>query len=69
MKNVTYSKDINWVWENITASIKILTKENVGLYEWKQHKPWLYDGRSQFLGQAKGAKNAVVTRSKPKRYR
>jgi hypothetical protein len=29
--------------------------ENLGLYEWKQHKPWLDDECSQFLDQRKQA--------------
>jgi len=56
LKNFTDSQDINWAWENIAENIKFLAKENLSLYEWKQHKPWLDDERSQFLGQTKGAK-------------
>jgi hypothetical protein len=36
-KNVSGSK----VWENAgVKNVTILTKENVGYYKWKQHKPW-----------------------------
>jgi hypothetical protein len=31
LKNFTDSKDINWAWENITETIKVLAKENLGV--------------------------------------
>jgi len=41
------------VWENIKENTKISAKDCLGLYEWKQHKPWLDDEFSQFLDQRK----------------
>ena len=30
----------DWAWENVKEDIKMSTKESLGLYELKQHKPW-----------------------------
>jgi len=38
LKNLSYSKDINRVWVNIKENIKISAKDNLDLYEMKQHK-------------------------------
>jgi len=40
LKNLSDDEDINKAWENIKESIKTSAKESLGLYEWKQHKPW-----------------------------
>jgi hypothetical protein len=50
------SKDINRVWENIKENIKILAKGSLGLYELKQHEPWLDEECLHFLDQRKQAK-------------
>jgi len=40
--NLYDSEDMNTVWENIKDNIKIVAKERLGLYEWKQAKmQWL----------------------------
>ena len=40
----------------IKENIKITAKQTLGLYGWKQHKPWFDEKCSQFLGQRKQAK-------------
>jgi hypothetical protein len=40
LENLNVSGDINTTWENIKENIKISAQENLGLHEWKQHKPW-----------------------------
>jgi len=40
LENLNDSKNINRAWENISENIKSSAKESLGLYEWKQHKPW-----------------------------
>jgi hypothetical protein len=42
--------------ETIRENIKISTKESLGYYEPKQHKPWLDEGCSELLDQRKHAK-------------
>jgi len=41
LENIGDSKDINRAWENIKEKIKISGKENLFLFELKQHKPWI----------------------------
>ena len=43
LDNLHDSEDIKCAWENIKENIKI------GLYEWKQHKPWFDEECLQFL--------------------
>ena len=50
-ENLNESKDINRTWD-----IKTSTKESLGLYELKQHKPWFDEVWSLFLDQRKQAK-------------
>jgi hypothetical protein len=40
LENLRDRKDINRALENILENIKISAKGSLGLYEWKQHKPW-----------------------------
>ena len=40
LENLNDNGDINWAWENIKVNIKTSAKESLGVYEWKQHKPW-----------------------------
>jgi hypothetical protein len=56
LENVSDSADMNGAWENIKENIKISAKETLGLYGQKEHKPWLDEECSQFLGQRKLAK-------------
>jgi hypothetical protein len=40
LENLNDSNDINRARENIKENIKTSSKETLGLYELKQHKPW-----------------------------
>ena len=40
LENLSDSKYMDRVWENIKGSIKTSVKKSLGLYELKQHKPW-----------------------------
>jgi hypothetical protein len=48
--------EINSAWETIRENIKISTKENLGYFESKTHKPWFDEGCSELLDQRKQAK-------------
>ena len=41
LENLNDSEDINGAWENIKENIKTSAKESLGLFELKQHNPWL----------------------------
>jgi hypothetical protein len=56
LENLSDSEDINRSWENIKENIKTSAKENLGLYELKQHKPLFDDECLQFLDETKQAK-------------
>jgi len=56
LENLSDSKDINRAWKNIKETIKISAKDSLGLYELKQHKPWLDEECFGFLVQRKQAK-------------
>jgi len=43
-------------WENIKENIKTSSKETLGLYELKQHEPWLGEECLRFLDRRKRAK-------------
>jgi hypothetical protein len=47
-------EDTNWAWENMKENIKISTKESLGLYELKQHKPWFDKGCLRFKNKETG---------------
>ena len=49
-------KDINRAWENIKENIKSSVKGSPGLYELKQHKPWVDKECLRFLDQKKQPK-------------
>ena len=53
LENLNDSKNINGVWENIKENIKTATKDSLGLYELKQHKPWFHEECLGFLDQRK----------------
>jgi hypothetical protein len=38
-ENSEYIVDLNRAWESITENINISAKQNLGYYEWMQHKP------------------------------
>jgi hypothetical protein len=48
--------EINSAWETIRENIKISSKESLGYFELKKHKPWLDEGCSKLLDQRKEAK-------------
>jgi hypothetical protein len=54
--NLDDSKDPHMAWENAKQNIKISARDSLGLYEWKQHKPWFDEEGSKFLDQRKQAK-------------
>jgi hypothetical protein len=56
LENLNDSEDINRDCKNITENIQILTKETLGLYEWKQHKLWFDEEHLGFSDQRKQAK-------------
>ena len=39
LENLSDSEDVNKAWEN-NECIKMSAEGNLGLYEWKHHKPW-----------------------------
>jgi hypothetical protein len=43
LENLHDSEDIYRAWENIKEKTKTLSKESRGLYELRQHKPWLHE--------------------------
>jgi hypothetical protein len=45
--------DINRAWETVREYIQISTKESIGYYELKTHKPWFDEGCSELLDQRK----------------
>ena len=56
LENLNDREDINRAWKNIKENIKISAKDSLGLYEWKQHKPWFDEECLRFLDQRKQAK-------------
>jgi hypothetical protein len=62
MENLGTEVDINTAWEAIRETIKISTKESLGYYELKKHKPWLDEGCSELLDQRKQARRKETTR-------
>jgi len=56
LENLSDSEDISRAWENIKENIRISAKENLGLYELKQHKPWFDEECLGFLDQMRYAK-------------
>jgi len=57
LESLSDGEDINnRAWESIKENIKTSAKENVGLHELKQHKPWFDDECLGFLENGKQAK-------------
>jgi len=54
LENISDSKDINSSWENIKENIRTSAKENLGLHELKQHKPWFDEECSGFRSKERG---------------
>jgi len=40
LENLDVDEDVNRAWEIIQEHTKTSAKENLGLHDWKQHKPW-----------------------------
>jgi hypothetical protein len=49
LESLNDREGINRAWENIKGNIKTSAKGIVGLYELKQHKPWLDEDCLRFL--------------------
>jgi hypothetical protein len=49
MENLNDREDISKDWENIQENVKSSAKENLGLYEMKQHKPRFDEEFLRFL--------------------
>jgi hypothetical protein len=49
LENLNDSKDINGTRESIKENIKSSAKENLDLYELKQHKSWIDEACSRFI--------------------
>jgi hypothetical protein len=47
---------MNIAWEAVRENIKISTKEILGYYELKKHKPWFDEGCSKLWHQRKQTK-------------
>jgi len=56
LEDLSDSEDINRAWENIKEKIKTSAKVSLGVYKWKQHKPWFDEERVNFLDRRKQAK-------------
>jgi 50S ribosomal subunit-associated GTPase HflX len=41
LENLNDSEVVNRAWENVKENIKTSAKESLGLYELRQHNPWL----------------------------
>ena len=55
LENLSDSEDVNKAWEN-NECIKMSAEGNLGLYEWKHHKPWFDEKCSWFLDQRQQVK-------------
>jgi len=56
LENLSDDEDVDRTWENIKVNIKTLAKENLGLHELKQIKPWFEEECLGVLDQRKWAK-------------
>jgi len=56
LENLNNDEDINRTWENIKENIQTSAKDNLGLHELKQHKPWFDEECLGLLDQRKRAK-------------
>ena len=53
LENLSDGWDIKTAWENTREDIEISDKENLRLYEFKQHKPWFDEECLRFLDKRK----------------
>jgi hypothetical protein len=44
LENLDNDVDIDRAWETIRENVRISTKESLGYYELKKHKPWFDEG-------------------------
>jgi hypothetical protein len=51
LENLDAEVDINRAWGTVRENIKISTKELLGYYELKKHKPWFDEGCQKLLDQ------------------
>ena len=56
METLSDNRDINWALENNKENIRTSAKDNLGLHELKQHKPWFDEECLDFLDQMKQVK-------------
>jgi len=56
LENFNDSEDRNRASENIEERIQISPKQSLGLYEWKEHKPFFDEYCLRILGHRKQAK-------------
>ena len=56
MESVNDYKDVDRTWENVKENIQTSAKENLGLHELKQSKPWFDKECLGFLDRRKRAK-------------
>jgi hypothetical protein len=63
LENSDDEVDIKRAWETMRENTNISTKESIGFYELKKHKPWFNKGCS-IIRSKERSQTAVVTRSK-----
>jgi hypothetical protein len=56
LENLDYKVDINRARKNIRQNIDVSTKDSLGHYDLKQHKPWSDTECSKLLDRRKQAK-------------
>jgi hypothetical protein len=49
LQNLDHEVDINVFWESVRENIKMSTKESLGYYKFKKHKPCFAEGCSKLL--------------------
>jgi len=53
LENLNGDENVNRAWENIKEYNKTSARVNLGLHEWKHHKPWFDKECVDFLDQRK----------------
>jgi hypothetical protein len=56
LEDLDAEMEISSVWKMIGENINISSKENLGCYELRKHKPWFNEGCSELLDERKQAK-------------
>jgi hypothetical protein len=59
LEDLNAEVEINSASETIRKNINISTKESLGYFELKKHKPWFDEGCSKLLDQRKQAKLVI----------